>query len=452
MAAIAGIAIPNATDVVIKMLDRSAYRGSAGCQVRSLDGVSMGVRWSASQAEAERALLDANRVEDAISDSHFAHAQVTDGKLTLTRDPLGVSPLYYGSTAENVFCFASEVKALVGLVRKVREVPPGCTVIGGVSKPYYQLSPQSLLEGTRLEIAAELRHKLVKAVEKRARHGLTYGAWLSGGLDSSILAAIAQDLSKEKMHTFAAGFSSASDLEYARIIARHLRTKHHEIVPTIKEAVNAIPQVIFHLESFDLFLVRSSIMNYFVAKMAADFVPAIFTGEGSDELFGGYAYLRKLPLQDLSGELVDITSQLHNTALQRVDRCSAAFGTISYVPYLDQDIVDYAMRIPTEYKIYDGHQKWILRRAVYDLLPQSVVNREEEKFWKGAGLLDQVARMAAEKVTDSDFQQLRAFPDGETLRSKEEAFYYRIFREYFGELEDFSWMGRTKNMSDDTTS
>jgi asparagine synthase (glutamine-hydrolysing) len=445
MAAIAGIADPDGQEKVNQMLKRLAHRGGQGSLVKSLQGFTVGVCWPTSQPGAEQALLDQQRVEDAVSDSHFASAQITGNVLTLSRDPFGVSPLYYGFSAEKALCFASEVKALVGLVQQVHEVPPGSSVTGGVSKPYYQLTPQPALQKTRLEMAAELRGRLVKAVEKRARRGIEYGAWLSGGLDSSILAAIAQDVSHGKMHTFAAGFSDASDLAYARIIARHLRTQHHEVIPTIKDVMKAIPEVIYHLESFDLFLVRSSLMNYFVAKLAANYVPAIFSGEGSDELFGGYPYLRKMPFEALSSELIDIIGRLHNTSLQRTDRCSAAFGTITYVPFLDQEIVDYALQIPAEHKLYDGHQKWILRRAVYDLLPQSVVNREEEKFWEGAGIRHQMASMAEEAVSDSDFRRLRALPNGETLRSKEEAYYYQIFQEYFGALDDFSWTGRTKD-------
>lgn len=447
MAAIAGIANPGETEKVKQMLDRIVYRGEQGCQIKSMDGCTLGVRWPAGQPEAEQALIKQQQAEDSVSDSHFARAQVLNGVLTLTRDPLGVSPLYYGFTDKNSLCFASEVKALVGFVKQVREVLPGVSVTASGSKPYYYLSPQVPAKGDQLGVASELRHRLVKAVEIRANRGVDFGVWLSGGLDSSILTALAQATTRSRLHTFSAGLSEASDLTYARIIAKHLRTQHHEVIPTLKEIINVIPEVIYHLESFDQFLVRSSLMNYFVAKLAADFVPAIFSGEGSDELFGGYRYLRKIPFEDLTDELVDITGRLHNTALQRVDRCSAAFGTVTYVPFLDQDVVDYALQIPPEYKNYDGYQKWILRRAVYDLLPQSVVNREKEKFWEGAGVMDQIAGIAEEKISDSDFRSLRATPNGKELRSKEEALYYQIFLKTFGEIDDFSWVGRTKDAS-----
>src|SRR5512146_1128211 len=131
MSAIAGISVPNGTEKVNQMLDRMAYRGAEGCEVQTIQDYTIGVRWTKGQPGADRVLSEAKRVEDAISDSHFASAQVSDGKLTLTRDPLGVSPLYYGYIAKEILCFASEVKALIGLIRDVREVPPGCSITNG---------------------------------------------------------------------------------------------------------------------------------------------------------------------------------------------------------------------------------------------------------------------------------------------------------------------------------
>jgi asparagine synthase (glutamine-hydrolysing) len=248
----------------------------------------------------------------------------------------------------------------------------------------------------------------------------------------------------ESLHTFAAGFAGAPDLEYAQIVARHIGSIHHEVIPTLDELLDLLPEVIYHLESFDALLVRSSMMNYRVAKAASDFVPAVFSGEGGDELFAGYHYLKQLPLESLADELVDITARLHNTALQRVDRCSAAHGTVAYVGFLDPEVVEYALRIPPEHKIFNGAEKWILRRAVYDLLPERVILREKAKFWEGAGVEELLAQHAEEAVSDADFGRMRRLPNGDELASKEELFYYRIFREHFGDLAHDGWMGRTK--------
>lgn len=443
MAAIAGIALPHEEQSVNQMLEKMAHRGNNDrSSVKTINGVTLGLGWTASQPDAGQALTRGT-AEDRISDSHFARAQSQQGSLVLTRDPLGVSPLYYGYTQEKALCFTSEVKGLLGLVDEVRELPPGSTLQDGNVQTDYNLSQQAPVEDQRLTIAANLRRRLEKSVAKRAKRGVAFGAWLSGGLDSSVLAALARPYT-DTLHTFAAGFDGAEDLQYARIVARHIQSNHHEMIPTFKDIVQVIPDVIFHLESFDALLVRSSLMNYLVAKLASDYVPAVFSGEGGDELFAGYEYLKELPLEALPGELIDIIGRLHNTALQRVDRCAAAHGTVAYVGFLDGDVVDYALRIPAEYKIFNGLEKWILRRAAFDLLPERVALRKKAKFWEGAGVEEQIAAFAAKQVSDEDFQRERKLPDGQELNTKEELYYYRIFRDHFGELQNIDWMGRTK--------
>jgi asparagine synthase (glutamine-hydrolysing) len=211
--------------------------------------------------------------------------------------------------------------------------------------------------------------------------------------------------------------------------------------------VEALPDVIYHLESFDPLLVRSSLTNYLVAKRASEYVPSAFSGEGADELFGGYAYLRMLPPDQLPSELLDITHRLHNTALQRVDRSASAHGLAAHVAFLDLDVVDYAMRIPPHLKLYRNGtiiEKWILRRALTDMLPESVLWRRKAKFWQGAGVGELLAQRADESIADEDFKRERVLANGWMLGAKEELWYYRIFRELFGELDSLSWMGRTK--------
>ncbi len=443
MSAIAGIALPGAEQSVNKMLEKMAYRGSHNSVVRRVDGVTLGLSWPVGQPDAERVFSAEKAVEDWISESHYARAEAKEGSIVLSRDSLGVSPLYFGYREDSVLCFASEIKGLLELVKDVQELPPGSTLKDGKISQKGTISPRRPVEDPRLSIAAELRRRLEKSVEKQANRGVPFGSWLSGGLDSSVMAALARP-HIQQMHTFAAGFDGAPDLEYARIVARHIGATHHEIIPTFKEVISLIPDVIYHLESFDALLVRSSLMNYLVAKRASDFVPAVFSGEGGDELFAGYDYLKKMPLDDLPGELVDITNRLHNTALQRVDRCAAAHGTVAYVGFLDQDVVEYALQIPSEYKIHNGLEKWILRNAVSDLLPESVALRRKAKFWEGAGVEDQIAQYASKKVTDDDFSQQRRLPDGSELNTKEELYYYRVFVEHFGSLNTLDWMGRTK--------
>jgi len=170
----------------------------------------------------------------------------------------------------------------------------------------------------------------------------------------------------------------------------------------------------------------------------------VFSGEGGDELFAGYEYLKSLDPVALPGELLDITGRLHNTALQRVDRCSAAHGVVAHVSFLDPEVVDYALRIPAHLKLHDGVEKWILRRAMAGALPDEVLNRRKAKFWEGAGVGELLARYADEHISDDEFARQSTFSNGWSLNTKEEMMYYRIFQEHFGALPNLAWVGRTK--------
>jgi len=188
-------------------------------------------------------------------------------------------------------------------------------------------------------------------------------------------------------------------------------------------------------------------MNYLVSQVAKDYVEVVFSGEGGDELFAGYKYLQSIPEIQLPGELVDITRRLHNTALQRVDRSATANGLLAHIPFLDGRVLDFALTIPTEYKLKPGNppiEKWVLRKSVEDLLPSSVLWRTKSKFWEGSGVGDILSNYADSKVSDQDFKQGRKLKNGWMLNSKEEFLYYRFFYDHFGDLPNLDWMGRTK--------
>lgn len=439
MAGIAGIAFPGKYNEVKRMLEKIAHRGPA-IQIVETALATLGLAWPQCQSADSKLLNHSQLAQDDAGDGHFALA---DGNnLTLKRDPLGVAPLYYGWTKDGVLCFASEVKGLLEVTRDIHELPLGHTFDGQHMDAYFQLAKKPLLEDAPERIAQELRQKLETAVEKSAGNG-DVGAWLSGGLDSSALAALASRHFRP-FHTFTAGLPGAPDVEHAQVVASFIHSEHHVLTVGLEDLLVILPEVIYHLESFDAWLVRSSIMNYLVARLASDYVPEVFSGEGGDELFAGYEYLKTLDPASLPDELIDITSRLHNTALQRVDRCASAHGTVAHVAFLDPEVVDYALRIPPEYKLRNGTEKWILRQAVVDTLPASIVNRTKAKFWEGAGVDDLLAQYADAEVSDTDFVTERYLPNGWVLNSKEELLYYRIFREHFGEFADLSWMGRTK--------
>ena len=440
MTAIAGIGAPSQNVLVDKMLQRMDHRGSAGHAIRSNDQATLGLAWSHLQIDAAQQFEQKFVVQDQPGYGNFARAE--GEALRLKRGPFGVSPLYYGMTRDGLLGFASEMKGLLAITRDVHLLPPGHIYANGQLEAYFTLKRQPPLADSPEIISHELRRRLEVAVERRVGYG-NVGAWLSGGLDSSVMAALARP-HVQQFHTFAVGLPDAPDLKYAREAAQFLRTNHHEKVVELVDMVKALPEVIYYLESFDALLVRSSVMNYLVAQLASQYVSAVFSGEGGDELFAGYEYLKGLDRARLPDELIDITLRLHNTALQRVDRCATAHETVAYVGFLDPDVVNYALRIPAEYKLRDGVEKWILRQAMVGALPDRVLWRPKAKFWEGSGVGELLARYAEACVSDADFKVDRRLPNGWVLNSKEELFYYRIFSQHFGEFDDLSWMGRTK--------
>ncbi len=367
------------------MLDKIKHRGQVGSEIAITSSTTLGFVW------------------DHTGNRDLAN--LFKESLVVKRDPLGVVPVYYGWNEEGEFYFASEVKALLPFVHQVKELPPGCSFDGRTIQPYYTLKKQQPLDKPPQVMANEIRSRLELAVKKRLDNGLV-GAWLSGGLDSSLMAALARP-HVERLYTFAAGLPNAPDLYYARLVANFIQSDHHEVCVQLSDLIEVLPSVIYHLESFDAWLVRSSLLNFLVGRNAADFVPAVFSGEGGDELFAGYEYLKTLDASLLADELIDITSRLHNTALQRVDRCSSAHGLVAYVPFLDQSVVSYALRIPTRYKLHGETEKWILRQAMIGMLPDVVLNRPKAKFWQGAGVGDLLAAYAEERINDIDFNRDR---------------------------------------------
>jgi asparagine synthase (glutamine-hydrolysing) len=444
MTAIAGIQSQGSSEKVTRMLRKMSHRGTAWQQVFESHGTVLGSSGTKSQKKSASKPLTESIAQELVSNSHFARAKATKNGFELIRDPLGVSPLYFGKTTEGDLCFASEVKGLLEVTRDIHELPPGHMYAESKLEPFYILAKKKTAPDSADKAAKNLRSRLETSVLNRIGDR-NVGAWLSGGIDSSALAAIARPYLHE-FHTFAAGMPDSPDLEFAELAAEHISSRHHALVVTQNEILSVIPEVIYHLETFDAYLIRSSLLNFLVAKLASDYVPAVFSGEGGDELFAGYEYLSSIPHEKIPDELIDIIGRLHNTALQRVDRSASAHGLVAYVGFLDQDVVDYALQIPAEYKIRNGVEKWILRKSVEDLLPTEILWRKKAKFWQGAGVQDFIAKYADERISSADFKIERNLKNGSVLNSKEELLYYRIFTEHFGEFDNLSWMGRTKGV------
>jgi len=443
---IAGVNQHGKEHTVKKMLGKISHRGNAGWKVKKIENATLGIVYTESQKKSLSRLIQKNEASDGGGSGHLTLAEAKENGIILKRDPLGVAPLYYGKDGEGILCFASEVKALIDFCSDVKMVPPGCKLDGEQVTSYYELEKKEPLKIKPEIIAKHLRHLIKSAIERKTDQAAELGCWLSGGLDSSVIAALIS-ANGHKLYTFAAGLEGSPDLEFAQAVAQFIDSEHHEVVVHFNDFLSVLPKVIYHLESFDALLVRSSIINYIVAQKASEYVDEVLSGEGGDELFAGYHYLKRLPPEELEDELIDITKRLHNTALQRVDRSASAHGTVAHVCFLDPEVVDYALRIPAEYKIRDNVEKWILRVAFDDMLPEQVLNRKKSKFWEGAGVGELMSDYADSTITDDDFRRERILKNGWIINSREELFYYRIFREQFGELENLSWMGRTKGIS-----
>lgn len=477
MAGIVGISRSGRDPLIRAALDRIGHRGRAGVAVHSYPHATFGRVWPEVQAESaaetascpvaldgevhnwaelapgaaspRQALDEAYRGDGPIFvgrlDGPFALAIARPEGTFLARDLVGKAPLYYGWRGGDL-CFASEVKGLLGWATGIHEFPPGhyYDVAHGLM-PFGEIARQPPIGEPPEQVAGHLRGLLDLAVHKRLAGG-EVGAWLSGGIDSAALTAVARG-QVSRLQTFSVGLADAPDLAAARAVANFVGAVHHERLCTLDELLAALPTVIYHLESFDALLVRSSLMNFLVGKLAAEHVPAVLSGEGGDELFAGYDYLHSLDHGMLPGELVDITRRLHNTALQRVDRCSSSHGLVARTGFLDRGVLEYALQIPADMKIRrDGGSvgKWILRKAVADLLPDDIVWRPKSKFWQGSGVGEHLARHAEQAISDQEFARARALPDCEPLATKEELFYYRVFSDCFGGRFPPGLVGRTK--------
>jgi asparagine synthase (glutamine-hydrolysing) len=386
-------------------------------------------------------------------DGMFAFAIQHKGEILLGRDPIGIKPLYYGTSADgNHFFFASEIKALIGQVESIQEFPAGYWYHSRLGwHKYYQLDETILpFEGTPTEALPAIKSTLRKAVSKRLLADVPVGVSLSGGLDSSIVTALAR-AETEQLHSFAVGVENSADLAAARRMANYLDTIHHEYVYTAQDMVNALPEVLYYLESFDPALVRSAIPNYFLAKLASEHVKVMLTGEGADEIYAGYDYLAQFETsEELQNEMVHITNALHNTNLQRADRMSMAFGLEARVPFLDVQSISLALGIPADWKLHhEQTPKALLREAFMDDLPHEIVNRPKQKFSLGAGSSDLITQYAKVEITDQEFLAERKRLQEEwdySLQNKEALYYYRIVRDFYEDESILPSMGSSRSL------
>lgn len=383
-------------------------------------------------------------------DGMFALALAGPRGLLVARDPLGIKPLYYGRRGEATI-FGSELKIFPEM-DELKVLPAGHAMFAG-GEPWRFAPPfpprSALVDPPLPEVLEEVRRLLDAAVVKRLMSDVPVGVYLSGGLDSSLVAAMMRPHTV-RLHSFTAGIEGAPDLEAAREVAAMLGTEHHELIYTADEVEEAIPEVVASLESFDAPLVRSAVPMFFVSRLAARHVKVVLTGEGADELFAGYAYLARLgDGQRLRDELTEIVRRLQDTNLQRADRMTMAHGIECRVPFLDLALVRYVSRLPLELVApRPGRpEKWLLREACRGLLPPSILDRKKLKFSEGAGSSEVMAARVAGRIAATEFERAREVEPGLLLRSPEELLYYRLWREAMGPHVPASLVGRTSDRS-----
>ncbi|MFC7343844.1 asparagine synthase (glutamine-hydrolyzing) [Saccharopolyspora griseoalba] len=360
-------------------------------------------------------------------------AAAPDGGFLAARDPLGIKPLYWAEVGGARY-FASELRALPVAVQAAAEAfPPGCcwTPERGLVRfaeavPVRTESPDwSQLPGEVAEKAT--REVLIDSVRGHLMSDVEVGVFLSGGLDSSIVAAIAAAERAEdggRLRTFAVGTEGSPDLIAARAAARHLGTEHHEMVFDAEQALAAVDEVVASVESFDASLIRSAIPNWFLARLASEHVKVVLTGEGADELFAGYGHYHGSSAGDLDAELRRALGDLHGLNLQRCDRVTMAHGLEARVPFLDAEVIAHAMSLPAGCKeLDDGFEKAHLRRAFAGWLPEELLWRRKLQFGTGSGAQETLAPKLESLATAAELDAADA-----PVRTREELAYYRAFR------------------------
>ncbi len=383
----------------------------------------------------------------------FAIYDTEKDEYFIARDHMGIIPLYIGWDQNGTFYVASELKALEGTCTKIELFPPGHYLHSsdGEFKKWYSrdwMEYEAVKENaTSIQ---EIKEALEAAVHRQLMSDVPYGVLLSGGLDSSVTSAVAKKYAQKRiesgdtvdawwpqLHSFSVGLEGSPDLAAARKVADHIGTVHHEIKFTIQEGLDAIKDVIFNLETYDITTIRASTPMYLMARVIKSMgIKMVLSGEGADELFGGYLYFHKAPSpKDFHEETVRKLDKLHMYDCLRANKSLAAWGIEGRVPFLDKEFMDVAMRINPKDKMINGErmEKWVVRKAFEDMLPESVAWRQKEQFSDGVGYswIDTLKEVVETAVSDEQLANAKFRFPLQTPTNKEEFYYRSIFESHF---------------------
>ena len=371
----------------------------------------------------------------------------------IARDHMGIIPLYMGWDKNGTFYIASELKALEGVCTKIELFPPGHSLHSGDSKPerWYKTEWDTYESVKDNFTSIETLHDaLSDAVHRQLMSDVPYGVLLSGGLDSSITSALAKKFAAKRvesddtqaawwpqLHSFSVGLEGSPDLAAAQEVAKHIGTVHHEVKFTVQEGLDAVREVIYHLETYDITTIRASTPMYLMARaIKALGIKMVLSGEGADELFGGYLYFHKAPnAKEFHEETVRKLDKLHQYDCLRANKSLAAWGIEGRVPFLDKEFIEIAMRVNPKDKMIteDRMEKWVLRKAFEDYLPKSVTWRQKEQFSDGVGYswIDSLKELVDNEVSDEQMKNAHFRFPVQTPQNKEEFYYRSIFESHF---------------------
>ncbi|MBE7644597.1 asparagine synthase B [Tenacibaculum finnmarkense genomovar ulcerans] len=383
----------------------------------------------------------------------FALYDAEKDEYFVARDHMGIIPLYIGWDQNGTFYVASELKALEGTCAKIELFPPGHYMSSKDGKfvQWYKRDWEDYQAVKDNETSiSQVKEALEAAVHRQLMSDVPYGVLLSGGLDSSVISAIAKKYSQKRiesddtsaawypqLHSFSVGLEGSPDLAAAQKVADHIGTVHHEIKFTIQEGLDAIKDVIYNIETYDITTIRSSTPMYLMARVIKSMgVKMVLSGEGADEIFGGYLYFHKAPnAEEFHEETVRKLDKLHMYDCLRANKSLMAWGIEGRVPFLDKEFMDVAMRINPQDKMINGQrmEKWVIRKAFEDMLPESVAWRQKEQFSDGVGYdwIDTLKEVVDKEVTDEQLANAKFRFPIQTPTNKEEFYYRTIFEEHF---------------------
>ena len=394
-----------------------------------------------------------NFIDDLNGIFGFVLYDEVNNEYLIARDHMGIIPLYMGWDKHGTFYISSELKALEGVCNKIEIFPPGHFMSSKDNKlvKWYDRDWMNFdyVKDNNTSID-DLQIALENAVHRQLMSDVPYGVLLSGGLDSSITSALAKKYSKNRiesndvksawypqLHSFAVGLKGSPDLIAAQKVADHIDSIHHEITFTVQEGLDAIRDVIYHLETYDVTTIRASTPMYLMARVIKSMgIKMVLSGEGADEIFGGYLYFHKAPdSKEFHEETVRKLDKLYQYDCLRANKSLAAWGIEGRVPFLDKEFIDVAMRINPKDKMITSEkmEKWVLRKSFEKYLPDSVAWRQKEQFSDGVGYdwIDSLKDLVNEKVSDDMFKNAKFTFPFQTPMSKEEYYYRSIFEDHF---------------------